>query len=260
LAAHLPPDQPIYGIKSRGQAGLEELSCLEEMATYYLREVQAVQPTGPYYLGGYCFGGNVAYEMARQLHAQGETVALLALLDSAPSNAGYESIPWWRPSYSVRFARNLSCWLSDFSELEPRVRLQFVARKTRAFGRKLLRRFWPNGEGDSVDIEEVIDPRHFTEHDLKLWEAHLRALVNHIQQPYAGDVTLFRTRGQPLFSSLADDFCWSPLVNGRVEVKLVPGSHENIFVEPNVQHLAKELAATLSVPTKQSTSGPAGTT
>src|SRR5436190_13346859 len=76
LAAHLPPDQPVYGIKSRGQNGQEEWRTLEEMAMGYLKEVRALQPTGPYYLGGYCFGGNVAYEMARQLHSEGQSVAL----------------------------------------------------------------------------------------------------------------------------------------------------------------------------------------
>ena len=49
------------------------------MARFYLEEVRALQPHGPYYLGGYCFGGNVAYEMARQLRAQGERVAQILL-------------------------------------------------------------------------------------------------------------------------------------------------------------------------------------
>src|SRR4029077_5364539 len=56
LAAHMRADQPIYGIKSRGQAGLEEFAKLEDMAAYYLQEVRALQPLGPYFLGGYCFG------------------------------------------------------------------------------------------------------------------------------------------------------------------------------------------------------------
>src|SRR5205823_2243155 len=48
----------------------------------YVAALQAVQPVGPYLLGGWSFGGVVAFEMAQQLHAQGQTVALLALLDS----------------------------------------------------------------------------------------------------------------------------------------------------------------------------------
>src|SRR6185295_18712292 len=81
LAKHLHPEQPLYGIKSRGRLGLDEFDRLEEMASYYLEEIRAVQPRGPYYLGGYCFGGNVAYEMARQLRERGEQVAFVALID-----------------------------------------------------------------------------------------------------------------------------------------------------------------------------------
>jgi thioesterase domain-containing protein len=57
---------------------------IEEMAACYVGELRELRPHGPYYLGGYCFGGTVAYEMARQLHAQGEQVALLALINCVP--------------------------------------------------------------------------------------------------------------------------------------------------------------------------------
>jgi len=78
LAKHLAPDQPVYGIESRGLRGLEEFSRVEEMAGHYIQELRRVQPEGPYYLGGYCFGGIVAYEMARQLRALDQEVAFLA--------------------------------------------------------------------------------------------------------------------------------------------------------------------------------------
>ena len=61
LAAHMSKDQPIYGIKSRGQTGEPEFQHVEDMAEFYIREIRELQPHGPYYLGGYCFGGNVAY-------------------------------------------------------------------------------------------------------------------------------------------------------------------------------------------------------
>jgi hypothetical protein len=77
---------------------------------------------------------------------------------------------------------------------------------------------------------------------LKLWQAHLDALAGHIQEPYDGPVTLLRTRGQALFCCLEEDFCWHRLVPRGVKVRLVPGSHESVFVEPNVGELAKQLA------------------
>jgi amino acid adenylation domain-containing protein/FkbH-like protein len=244
LAAHLPADQPVYGIKSRGQTGVEDFRKIEDMANWYVQQLRAFQPHGPYYLGGYCFGGNVAYEMARMLSKDGEEVALLALLDTAPANAGYERIPWWRPSYVYRFARNVSRWIEDFNRLQPEVRRSFARRKARVWGRKLRRKFSLQRGRSEVDLEDVIEFSHFPEHELKLWHIHLQALADHQQQPYEGEVTLLRTQGQPLFCSLSEDFCWSKLAKG-VRIKVIPGSHEDIFVEPNVSALAKELEVCL---------------
>jgi amino acid adenylation domain-containing protein/FkbH-like protein len=244
LVAHMEPDQPVYAIKSRGQTGLEEFEQLEEMAAFYVREARSLQPAGPYFLGGYCFGGNVAYEMARQLQAAGQEVALVALIDSAPANAGYETVVWWRPDFSYRFARNLYYWLDDFKHIGWRDRRRFIARKLRAAGRSAARLFRAN-EKPAVDLEQIIDPAHFPESELKLWRIHLRALGAHRQEPYPGNVTLFRTRGHPVLSSFAEDFCWGKLA-GAVAIRRIPGSHERIFMEPHVKALALSLTAALA--------------
>jgi thioesterase domain-containing protein len=241
LSADLPNDQPIYGIKSSGQAGREEFTRIEDMAACYVKELRAFQPDGPYYLGGYCFGGNVAYEMARQLRADGSEVAFVALLDSAPANAGYEKIHWWAPVYGLRFIRNLGYWLADFAGQTPKERRNFISRKLRSFARKLTQ----SRKSRTVDLESVIDISHFPENELRLWQIHLQALLNHVQQAYPGDVHLFRTRGQPLLSSLENDFCWGKLAR-TVQVTEIPGSHENIFMEPNVHTLAKEVESALA--------------
>jgi FkbH-like protein len=246
LAACMDPDQPIYALRSRGQTGLDEFERLEDMAACYVQVLRAHQPEGPYRLGGYCFGGNVAYEMARQILAAGGQVALLALIDSAPANVGYDTVQWWRPEFAGQFARNLSYWLQDFRIVSPRDRRRFVARKLRTLGRKLAR--WARGDRGArpVDLEEIIDPAQFSEQELKLWQIHLRALAGHRQQPGPVHVTLFRTRGHPLFSSFAPDLRWGALAGGGVTVQLIPGSHENIFMEPNVKPLAVNLTAALS--------------
>ncbi|HEV2395159.1 MAG TPA: amino acid adenylation domain-containing protein [Verrucomicrobiae bacterium] len=239
LAAYTPADQPIYGIKSRGQSGLDEPATIGEMAQHYLQAVREFQPQGPYYLGGYCFGGNVAYEMARQLRAAGQSVALVLLIDSSPANAGYETVAWWRPGFWSRFARNFIYWLHDFAQLQPAERSGFILRKFRALGRKLKRRIQGEKGPGPVDLEEVIDPERIPDNELRLWKVHLQALITHVDQSYPGGVSLFRTRGQPLFCSLEEDFCWGKLVQGEVGVTFIPGSHENIFMEPNVQALAR---------------------
>src|SRR5207237_6249252 len=95
LAAHLGSDQPVYAIEPR--ANQKETATVADMASRYIKELRNLQPGGPYYLGGYCFGGYVAYEMARQLRTEGETVALVLLIDCAAPNGSYERVHWWRP-------------------------------------------------------------------------------------------------------------------------------------------------------------------
>jgi thioesterase domain-containing protein/acyl carrier protein len=85
LMRHLPADRPIYGLQARGISHPETSpQTLEEMAADYVTFVRHVQPTGPYHLLGWSFGGLVAHAMATHLQDHGETVALLALLDCYP--------------------------------------------------------------------------------------------------------------------------------------------------------------------------------
>ncbi|MFY0521989.1 alpha/beta fold hydrolase [Archangium gephyra] len=83
LCRALAPDQPFYGLQSRGLEGdLEPCDSVQEMAALYLEALRTVQPRGPYLLGGWSMGGSIALEMARQLQQRGEQVELLALIDS----------------------------------------------------------------------------------------------------------------------------------------------------------------------------------
>ncbi|MCX5387042.1 non-ribosomal peptide synthetase [Streptomyces sp. NBC_00083] len=86
LARHLDRDRPLFALQARGLDGDGELpGSVAEMTADYLRLVREVQPHGPYHLLGWSFGGTVAHEMARQIQAAGEEVALLAMLDSHPT-------------------------------------------------------------------------------------------------------------------------------------------------------------------------------
>lgn len=88
LVEALGPDQPVYAFQAAGlYGGQAPHQAVEEMAASYLEQLLQVRPEGPYALAGYCFGGMVAFEMARRLRAQGAEVAMVAMLN-APS-AGY---------------------------------------------------------------------------------------------------------------------------------------------------------------------------
>ncbi len=71
-------------------------------------------------------------------------------------------------------------------------------------------------------------------------------LRDYVPQPYPGRVTLFRTRVHPFFCSYDPAFGWTELARDGVTVKIIPGGHESILEEPNVQVLARELTACLA--------------
>src|SRR5262249_28767039 len=83
LSNLLGPDQPFYGLQSRGLNGEQPpAGRIEDMAADYIAALRTVQPEGPYQLGGWSIGGVVAFEMARQLERQGQRADWIALFDS----------------------------------------------------------------------------------------------------------------------------------------------------------------------------------
>ena len=117
LVEQLGPDQPVYGLTASGLAPDEEPHLnIEDMAARCLRAIKTVQPSGPYYLGGYCYGGVVAYEAACQLHSLGDQVALLAVMEGFAPRFFQEVVHWWNPGTILRFIGNLPFWLWDLPQ------------------------------------------------------------------------------------------------------------------------------------------------
>jgi thioesterase domain-containing protein/acyl carrier protein len=105
LSKHLPPEQPLYGLQAAGiEPGTTASQSISEMAHSYVDAIRRVQPHGPYHIGGWSLGGVIAFEMARQLEAQGHDAGSVLLLDSAALGGGvaaelpgellYESFMW----------------------------------------------------------------------------------------------------------------------------------------------------------------------
>lgn len=244
LARHLSPDQPVYAFKSRGLDGLEEWPTIEEMAAHYVADLRALQPRGPYLLGGYCFGGNVAHEMACQLHAQGEQTALIALINCVPPNTAYVNTRFiFSLRWMAKFLRNLAFWLGAFLfHWKQGERRDFVRWKFRLLGRKLAKFAGLNGSDPTEGrIDQLVDLSAFVGDQRRLWEGHIRALIRYKPRPYAGRITLFRTRGHPLCSSFDEQYGWGELAEGGVAVEIVPGGHASILEEPHVRTIAAKL-------------------
>jgi amino acid adenylation domain-containing protein len=244
LSKHLGNDQPVYVFNSRGMDGLEEFSTVEELAAQYVRELRAFQPEGPYYLGGYCFGGEVAFEMAQQLLAQGERVGLLALANSMPPNSGFAK-PNFSALWLMRFCRNSWHWFMYSRRWTAQQKRTFVQRKLRALKKRLCHclRITNNTPTDAAD---VVDLSLYSEVQQRLWEVHLRASDNYRPKPYPGRIAVFRTRFHPFFCSFDPAFGWTEFAKGDLIVKIIPGGHESILDEPHVQSVAVELKELLA--------------
>jgi amino acid adenylation domain-containing protein len=101
LARRLGPDQPFYGLQSRGlYGGAPPLKSVEDMATHYLKEMRQVWPSGPWYLAGYCFGSLVAFELAQRLRAMGEDVRMVAVFNG-PSPSWIREWGWYGTQPSI---------------------------------------------------------------------------------------------------------------------------------------------------------------
>jgi thioesterase domain-containing protein len=223
--------------------GLEEFTRIEDIAAQYVADLRKFQPQGPYRLGGYCFGGNVAYEMARQLRAQDQQVALLLLINCWPNNSSYTQLSW-TPKFLCKAFWNFCIRLSHqirSGAKQPRDFFKWRA----AWAVKRIRSFFSESASGRLSVDDVVDLSVRPEHERKLWRTHVQAWLQYQPQPYDGRITLFRTRGHPLVCSFDNQMGWGAYAAG-VLVKICPGDHETILEEENVGQTARELTAVLN--------------
>lgn len=245
LADCLSPDYPFYGLQSRGLDGIQApLTSIEDMAAYYISEIRRLQPKGPYYLGGASFGGAVALEIAQQLLAQQEQVALLAIFDHVLPNVSTGRTDGKLKAQVVvayRILRNLPRWLKEFSRMGRFGMAQRIRRKLRV-AQKAATKKDPSDGIAQFDAEDLIDfAAELSPHRQRLISYNYQALRRYVPQPYAGHVSLFRASHRPLFSPHDPEAGWQKLAPGRVHVFDVPSSHEGMFRQPYVQDLASKL-------------------
>ncbi len=231
LARCLGLDQPCYGLQARGvEEGQEPHTRIEDMAACYIEAIRSVQSEGPYLLGGWSMGGEIAFEMAQQLHARGQSVALLALLDaripSTAENIADDDFEAILLADVVRYF-GLSTEFSESLALLPHD--------------ELLARVLEQGKKAGLipaDIEASQAHRL-----IELCKSDFRASRNYVLHRYPGRVTLFKA-SEDLSGNLLDaTLGWSDWAEGGVDVQIVPGNHATMVYKPNVVTLAEKLAA-----------------
>ena len=229
LPRYLGPEQPVYGLQAMGLDGKQAPHTrIEDMASHYIKEIRTIQPNGPYLLGGYSSGGTLVFEMAQQLHAQGQKVAMLAVFNT--------------PSYKLKPnpALTLRQWFSlhwrNLSELKPKDKWAYIFLRTRL--PKILNYYQAHlrSQSDLPQEEELYS---------NLLKAHHQAFEKYTPRVYPGCMTLFRSREQYPKFSYEPELGWGELVAGGVEVYEITGPHEVITSEPHIRVLSEKLKAHL---------------
>jgi amino acid adenylation domain-containing protein len=217
LALQLGTNQPVYGLQSIGIAGeASPFIQVEAMVEQYLAAIHQVQAEGPYQLAGWSFGGILALEMAQQLQKSGESVALLAIIDTRLYSTSFAR--FWHGSrvFLTSMLPYLRPYISDYLNLrsaEPGGETQLPNFKTSEF-RCLL----------------------------QVFQANVRADSRYKPQRYPGQVTLFKTAHQD------STWGWGDIAADGVELHQIPGHHMNVLRSPQVQVLAEKLSACLTRP------------
>jgi thioesterase domain-containing protein len=248
LVRHVDADIPFYALQSIGLDGaVEPYASVEQIAAHYLREIRAVQSEGPYYLGGFSFGGLVAFELARQLEQSGAIVGVVALLDMEcplvggrlifkESMAQHEATLLVQSSLTLR--KHYAARPDDLREIEPLESQPLIARV----------------------LDHLRIPAQWRENARRVFTILLqssRALRDYVPGPYGGTLTVFRSTddaGAAEYAQLLQPGrerpeamqAWQAFAAGGVDLVEVPGDHITMLTEPHVAVLGQRLTACLT--------------
>ena len=239
LARFLGTDRPFYGFQSPGLYGEALLyTKIEDMAAHYVDALKAIQPEGPYFLGGWSLGGIVAYEMAQQLVMQGQRVSQLLLLDSDAFPSSESEIGEDLDDAALMislFGDLLPISMADLEPFEGDGRIAYVLKRAKS----------ANLLPPDVEIDQA---RTFT----KVFRTNARARLKYVPQAYPGALTLFKTQKEFTLSPsdrsarsermrklmLDPTMGWGELAAGGVQIVAAPGHHETMVAKPHVETLA----------------------
>ena len=216
LADALGEDRACYGVQARG---LEETArpdrTIEAAARRPLAEIRAIQPTGPYLLAGYSYGGLVAFEMACALEATGERVALLAVLDT--------------PAPSVMLTRGERLAASAPARQHGVAsRVRWAARASQLHGRERV----------ALATAGILPRRSLHQYHLFFRYARRMTRAYHPASTFAGPILVVRVADSPF----EPDLGWSAFARGPITTIEPPGNHDSMVRRPYVTTLGAMLS------------------
>jgi len=223
LVVALGNERPLYGLQGADFGdSARNIKSVEEAAAEYVVAVRSVQPQGPYNLAGYSFGGHLALEIARQLAAPGEAAPPKVLLIDTypPVPKRNTSLPnRARIHYdNLRQLKSAAEIASYFRDRLQAVYLRLIRhRSTRTLAQHL----------NAPDSSPAAVP-HF-------------ALAAYKPEPYPGKVVLFKATQREWYVDWNPMDAWREFIRGELEIRTVPGGHNNLVKNPYAIELARQL-------------------
>jgi amino acid adenylation domain-containing protein len=250
LARHVGTDYSFYGLRARGADGKSEPhKGVEEMAADYIQAIRTVQPHGPYFLVGECFGGIAAHEAARQLQAEGERIALLALMDTQrPTKRIYLNYRVSRlfeaVNYFIRrirfFMRRIRFYWKHWCALDYRERIPYLFDKVGKTLRSSSAPLQPmeSKRSRAQAVVEVNTDRRTVEHIDWIRDRYRRVLRWHNSKPYEGQIHILVNEE---YYSRDRTLGWGQLALKGLEIHKLPGDHDT-YIREHVKATAQELS------------------
>lgn len=236
LIPYLSPDQPVYGLQAKGLDGKEEaIDDIKVMASNYIREIQTLQPTGPYLLAGYSAGGTIAYEIAQQLRQAGQEIAALIFFDVINPQLFRIETPSLLEQIAIHNSNLTKLALfKKLKYIKYRVGVKADALTTRIYHRlyALLGYSKP-----SSAIPEYL---------VKLESMHQQALDFYVPQPYDGNIIQFQSIEKSAKIHPDPSLGWEEIVTGRIDIiDGIPGHHGTMFETSQLAFVGKKLKEVL---------------
>ena len=228
LVTKLDRERPIYGLQAQGlDREKQPLDRIEDMASNFIRSIQTIQPHGPYFLVGYSFGGVIAFEIARQLTAQGQKVAWLGLVDIRSPTLKQVKLP---------FLQGLNVHVNRLQQLRLQQQIDYCIdvvfyHKKMEYRDELITK---------LSNLDMLKPEL-----LAILDCNLQARKDYQPQVYSGQATLFWSNYQSQYIDLHPQLGWDELIVGGIETCHLPGDHISLMKEPHVQVLAQKLQTCL---------------
>ena len=234
LSVALGADQPVYGLHPQGIVPHESPQIdIKMIASRYIDEIQKVRPHGPYVLGGMCAGGVVAYEIARQLRAQGEEVPLVALIDTpGPFSPAFKLL--LRLRRANRFGDHMYHHILNLWKLDPKGKVEYFLTRLKRLAAKLAGRKVPPSNPTTIRNVERVYWMAFN-------GAYMRSMERYRPHRFDGRLVLFVAKESEAWGFSPGRVKWMKFAGGGADTHVIPGMHADILHEGPAGLIAKHL-------------------